>query len=336
MNRKFRLTRYAAIAALALVPASGAWSQAIDMKIGFVTINDPQHEASKWFAEEIAKRTQGRVTARLFPAAQLGGIPRQVEAVQLGTQEAFHTPPPFFVGTTPAFQAADAPGLFDSVDHLHKVLNDPRVLEKWLRLGEGAGIVGIYAFAAAEGAIATREPVRKIADMKGLKLRILATKIEGAMMSEFGVTGVPMDYAEVLGAIQNRVIDGARSAIVVMGPSKFYTVAKYINIMGDNYISSGMWLSKVWYDKLPADIRKAIDETGRDTTPIALQSGKDISKKWEEEWKTGGGEVIRFAPEERAEVMRRLRPLGDEHLGGNPRVKEMYELLKTVAAEKRG
>jgi hypothetical protein len=116
MNRKFRLTRYAAIAALALVPASGAWSQAIDMKIGFVTINDPQHEASKWFAEEIGKRTNGRVAVRIFPAAQLGGIPRQVEAIQLGTQEAFHTPPAFFVGTTPAFQAADAPGLFDSVE----------------------------------------------------------------------------------------------------------------------------------------------------------------------------------------------------------------------------
>ena len=336
MDRKFRLTRYAAIAALAIVPVSGAWAQTIDMKIGFITINDPQHEVSKWFAEELAKRTQGRVTARLFPAGQLGGIPRQVEAVQLGTQEAFHTPPAFFVGAAPAFQAADAPTLFDSLDHQHKVLNHPKVRDKWLHLAEGAGIVGIYTFAAAEGAIATREPVRKIADMKGLKLRVLATKMEVAIMSEFGVTGVPMDYGEILSAIQNRVIDGARSAIIVMGPSKFYTVAKYINILGDNYIPTGMWLSKTWLDKLPADIRKAIEDTGREVTPMGLQSSKDTAKKWETEWAVNGGEVIRFSPSERAEFMRRVRPMGDEYLGGNPRVKEMYELLKAVAAETRG
>jgi TRAP-type C4-dicarboxylate transport system substrate-binding protein len=335
MDRKIRLMRYAAIAALALIPVPGAWGQAIDMKIGFVTINDPQHVASQWFADEIAKRTQGRVTARLFPAAQLGGIPRQVEAIQLGTQEAFHTPPAFFVGTTPAFQAADAPGLFDSLDHQHATLNHPKVRDKWLHLAEGAGIIGIYTFAAAEGAIATREPVRKIADMKGRKLRVLATKMETAIMNEFGVTGVPMDYAEIIGAIQNRVIDGARSAIIVMGPSKFYTVARYVTILGDNFIPSGMWLSKVWFDKLPADIRKSIQDTARDLTPVALAATKAAAKHWETEWAKSGGEVIRLSAAEHAEFMRRVKPLGDEILGGNPRVKEMYELLKTVAAETR-
>ena len=335
MDRKIRLTRYAAIAALVLVPTSGAWGQAIDMKIGFVTINDPQHVASQWFADEIAKRTQGRVTARLFPAAQLGGIPRMAEAVQLGTQEAFHTPPAFFVGTTPGFQAADAPGLFDSLDHQHATLNHPKVRDKWLHLAEGAGIIGIYTFAAAEGAIATREPVRKIADMKGLKLRVLATKMETAIMNEVGVTGVPMDYAEIIGAIQNRVIDGARSAIIVMGPSKFYTVARYVTILGDNFIPSGMWLSKVWFDKLPADIRKSIQDTARDLTPVALAATKAAAKHWETEWAKSGGEVIRLSAAEHAEFMRRVKPLGDEILGGNPRVKEMYELLKSVAAETR-
>jgi TRAP-type C4-dicarboxylate transport system substrate-binding protein len=335
MNRKFRRFGYA-VAAAALALAGTAHAQAIDMKIGFVTINDSQHESAKWFAEQIGKRTNGRVTARLFPAAQLGGIPRQIEAVQLGTQEAFVTPPAFFVGTTPAFQAADAPGLFGSFDHQHKTLNHPKVRDKWLKLPEGAGVIGVYTWSAGEGAIATREPVRKIADMKGLKLRVLATKMETAIMNEFGITGVPMDYAEIIGAIQNRVIDGARSAIVVMGPSKFYTVAKHVTILGDNYIPSGMWLNKAWLEKLPADVRKAIQDTGRDVTPIAVKASKDITQKWESEWAKNGGEVIRLSAAERAEFMRRVRPMGDEHLGGNPRVKEMYELLKSVAAEIRG
>ena len=64
-----------------------ASAQTHDMKIGFVTINDSQHSSAKLFAAEIDKRTNGRLKARIFPAAQLGKIPRQIEGLQLATQE---------------------------------------------------------------------------------------------------------------------------------------------------------------------------------------------------------------------------------------------------------
>ena len=51
------------------------------MKIGFVTINDGQHKSAKWIAKEVNKRAAGSVTIKVFPAAQLGKIPRQIEGV---------------------------------------------------------------------------------------------------------------------------------------------------------------------------------------------------------------------------------------------------------------
>lgn len=316
--------------------AAEAQTQAIDMKMGSVTINDAQYESMKWMAAELDKRTNGRIKARVFPAAQLGGIPRQVEGIQLGTQEAFHTPPAFFVGINPAFAAADAPGLFESFEHQHKTLNHPTVREKFLGLADSAGIVGTYIFGAGEVAIATVQPVRKIADFKGLKLRVLATPMERALAAEFGVTGVPMDYSETLAAITNRTIDGARSAIVVMGPSKFYTVTKYITITADAYIPSGLWVSKVWLTKLPADLQKAVFDVTRDATERALQWSIEITRNWEQEWVKQGGEVIRLSEAERKEYFRRALPLGDEHLGKNPRIKEMYDLIKAAAQATRG
>lgn len=328
----------AAAAVLALGSTARAQSSAIEMKIGMVTINDSQHMISNWFAEEADKRTNGKLKPRVFPSAQLGGIQRQVEGVQLGTQEAFVTPPAFFIGVAPAFQAADGPGLFDSLAHQTRALSDPRVNEKWLTTADAAGVAGLFTWGAGEPAISSMQPIRKIADFKGVKLRVLATPIERGLMAEFGATGVPIDYAETLAAIQNKVIDGARSAITVMGPSKFYTVAKYITLTADIYIPSGMWVNKAWLNKLPGDVRKVVADLGREAVPLALKWSEEVTKKWEEEWAKGGGEVIRFAADERAEYMRRARPLGEKLLGGhdNAKVRDLYQLFRTVADATRG
>jgi TRAP-type transport system periplasmic protein len=148
---------------------SAAMSQTVDMKIGFVTINDSQHESSKVYAEEIGKRTNGAIQARIFPAAQLGNIGRQIEGLQLGTQEAFITPPGFMVGINPAFSAADAPGLFDSGWHQMKALNHPLVRDKFMALGDHANIAGAYLYSAGYTGIASRAPIRNLNDIKGLK-----------------------------------------------------------------------------------------------------------------------------------------------------------------------
>ena len=99
-------------AALAAWPAAA--QKTYEIKIGFVTINDSQHRAADLYKAALEKRTGGQLKVSIFPAAQLGTIPRQLEGIQLGTQEFFVTPPGFFQGINPAFQAPDAPGLFDS------------------------------------------------------------------------------------------------------------------------------------------------------------------------------------------------------------------------------
>ena len=333
MTSILKASRHAASAAcVALVlPWAAAGAQTIDMKIGFATINDAQHKSANWFRDEIAKRTGGRIKARVFPAAQLGKIPRQIEGLQLGTQEAFITPPGFFVGINPAFQAPDAPVLFDSFEHQYRTLNHPSVRTKFLGLAKHAGILGNFIFAAGETAIATRKPFRKIDDLKGQKIRVLATKMEVELIKQLGAAGVPMAYSEVLPAIQRRVLDGVRSGIVVMGPSKFYTAAKHITLTATGYIPSAMWLSKSWVDKLPAADRKAVFEVGLEVQPLAQKWAIEITRKWETLWTTNGGTVHRLSAADQKELRRRARPLGDKFLGSNPKTREMYALVKAAA-----
>ena len=142
------------LAALAVHPVSAQHTH--EIKIGFVTINDSNHVSAKWLKAALEKRTGGKLKVSIFPAAQLGIIPRQLEGIQLGTQAFFFTPPGFFQGVNPAFQAPDAPGMFDSHWHQHLTMNDPSVRAEWDKLGEKAGIVPAFIYGARASARSPR------------------------------------------------------------------------------------------------------------------------------------------------------------------------------------
>ena len=294
-----------------------------------------QQGSSEYYKKEIEKRTNGRIKVQIFPAAQLGTIPREIEGIQLGTQEAFHTPPGFFIGINQAFQVTDAPGLFDDLTHLHRTINHPSIREKFLRLAENKGIVGCYLFGSGEGAFAARVPLDTIAKMQGKKLRVLASKLEIELMKVLGMTGIPIGYSEVLPAIQRKVVDGARSAIVVMGPSKFYTVAKHITLTHGGFIPTGIWFSKVWLQKMPADLKKQLFDLAPEAAAEGLRISQGINKLWEKKWAEEGGTVHYLRGKEREEFMRRARPIGDRILGNNPKTRDMWKLLKAAAEATR-
>ncbi len=326
MKLRMMLASATAVAALAAGPAA-----AVDMKIGFVTINDSQHRSGEWFAAEVAKRTKGAIAPRVFPAAQLGTIPRQIEGVLLGTQEVFMSPPGFFIGLNKALQAADAPGLFTSTDHQMRTLNHPTVRDKFMGLLAEKGVKGLYVWSAGGAGYATRDPVDKLDDLKGRKIRVLASPMERAMMTAIGVAGVPMAFTEVLPAIQQRVIDGVRAPIVVTGPAKFYTAAPhYIGEFG-NYVPSVFWVNMKWLAKLSADQQKVINEVAMETTAVAQKSANDIAALWEKKWTEEGGTVHKFPDADKKRIVDAYAPLGDKLLGEDPVIAPMYNLIKAAA-----
>ena len=331
MNKAI-LSTVALGALVALAPAEA--SAATVLKIGFATINDGQHKSALWIEKEVEKRTGGSIDVQVYPAAQLGKIPRQIEGVLLGTQEAFISPPGFFKGLNPAFAAPDAPGLFDSFAHQTKTMNDPSVRSKFLGLGTAKGVTGLYIAAAGASALAMREPVRTLNDVKGKKIRVLASPMEVSIMRQLGAAGTPMAYSEVLPAIQRRVLDGASSAITVMGPSKFYTAAKYITPTHITYIPTAMWTNAKFLAKLSEKERGILDQVGIELSPVANKWSEEDTKSWERKWGDEGGTVVRLKEEERLAAIAKLRPLEKIFLD-DPKVAPMYKLIKSAAVKNR-
>lgn len=324
----------AALAAGAAVSSGASAQKTFTMKIGMPTINDSNHFSALWVKKEVEAKSNGRIQVKVFPAGQLGKIPRQIEGIQLGTQEAFNIPPGFFVGIERAFMVTDAPGIFDDIGHAHRAVNHPPFREKFGKLGAKKGFTANYLWACGNTSIATIAPFKTLEDIKGRKIRVLATPLERAFISKLGATGVPMPYTEVLPAMQQRVIDGVRSGIIVMYPSKFYTVAKHVTLTGMGQITCGQFLSNAWLQKLPGDLRDIVFAAGRGVTPHAGKWGVDLTRKAEEDWARDAN-AYRLSDEDQAKLRRLSAPIADEILANDPRTKDMYALLKEAIAATR-
>ncbi len=326
-----------AVAALALQPSSALAQKKYHMKIGMATLNDPQQAWGERIGAELKKRTNGRITYQVFPASQLGKIPRQVEGIQLGTQEVFLTPPGFFVGVNQAFMVPDAPGLFVSQEHGHKTLTDPMFHDTFLGLADNKGVVGAGLIVYEGTSIASTKPIRKPEDIAGMKIRVLATPMERAIPAAWGGTGVPIPFTEVVPALQRGVVDACRSSIVAMHGLKFQTVTKFATVLGGGYIPTATWYSKIWLSKLPADLRKMVLEVPRELEDWAAANTNGLVEKTQQAWRDVGVEIIRFSDADQKRYLAKLAPLADKFLGNhkNPQVQEMYALLKKVAEKHR-
>ena len=325
----------AVMAAALLVPSLGKEAGAkIQMKIGYPTTADPQHDYAVKFVAEVKRRTNGEIDGQVFPTSQLGKIPRQIEGIQLGTQEGFFAPPGFLQGVNKAFQVADIPGLFADHAHAHRSLNDPAFKPVFTALGEkkGISISGLWIYDGASFMATT--PIGKISDFKGLKIRVLATEIERLSVATLGAAGVPIPFTEVVPSIQRKVVDGARTSLVVAAKAKFPTVTNHLTITNGYYIPCVSAFSKVWLKKLSAKHRAIVMDTADELSHWASARAESFVGLMIDEWKKSGAKVGYFSAAEQKEYMSRLKPLGDKVFKNhkNAEIRKLYPILKAAAA----
>jgi len=314
-------------AAAVMAAATPMHAADFSMKIGFATMNDIQHQWANWYKEAVEARSGGRIEVKLFPRGQLGTVASQVEGLQLGTVEAFTTPADFFAGLDPRFGTFSIPLLFRDTVHAEKMLLDPAMNFEILALGADKGIqvVSIYTFAPAH--YFGKQPLRKLDDFKGKKLRVNATAAERAKMRQFGASAVPMDLSEVVPGIQQGVIDGTMSAAAVYVNLKFNDIAKVLTEVNDTMIVSVGVVSRAWLAKLPADLRQIVIEEGNKLQPRINPQSRVMDEAMVKRWREAGGEMVRLPDADQARVRQLLSGIGEEVTKDNPTVNAFYKRL---------
>jgi TRAP-type C4-dicarboxylate transport system substrate-binding protein len=324
--------------ALALALTFGA-AQAQDktyvMKVTLPTINDAPHQFAKDFAALVEKDSGGRIKSEVYPASQLGSIPRQIEGTQFGAIQIATTPPEFFVGVDERFEVMATPGLADSLEHGQRIASDPEVLKLMMKLGAGKGLHGAGLMMAQPTCIISKTPLRHLADFKGKKLRIFASQFQSVAFERLGVTPVAMTLGDVLPALQQGAIDGAIAGIGPFVHLHFSDAAKYITETNSPAIFIILEVSQKWYDSLPKDLQEIIDRDGaavsKSIEPTAIRMYQEQRKAWVD----AGGELISLPREEQASMMASLSSVGEDVSKPKPALHEAYQIVTDAAKRTR-
>jgi TRAP-type C4-dicarboxylate transport system substrate-binding protein len=268
-----------------------------------------QHFMTKWlmqWGEKLEKASNGRLAFKHFPGAQMAPTPAHYDLARTGQADVswfLHGGTP---GRFPLTEISHLPYMVGSAEIGTKVLNDAALRAKYLD-AEHKGVKVLLLLTHQPGNIhTTKKPIRTADDLKGLRIRFSSPTIKD-FVAALGGTAVGVQPNEQLEQLQKGTLDGtfidyggAGIAFKMAGTLK-YSTEMY------SYISSfGVAMNPEFYSKLPADLRKLVDE-----------SMKGVEKEVGEGWDAldtigkklimdGGAQAIRLSKQEDA----RFRKVG--------------------------
>jgi TRAP-type C4-dicarboxylate transport system substrate-binding protein len=305
------------------------------MKVTLPTINDTPHLFAKNFAAAVERDSAGRIKTEVYPASQLGSIPRQIEGTQFGAIQAATIPPEFFVGVDERFEVMAAPGLVDSMEHGQRLAADPAVLKLMLGLGAHKGLHGVGLYIAQPSCIISKTRIRHLADFKGKKIRVFASQFQTVAFDRLGATPVAMTLGDVLPALQQGAIDGAIAGIGVFVNMHFHDAAKYVTETNQPAIFIILEANQKWYDSLPKDLQQIVDRDGLSESLAINAPALKMYQEQRKAWTRNGGGLISLPQDEQAAMMRTLASVGEDVSKGKPALHEAYETVVNAATRTR-
>ena len=254
----------------------GAYAQQpIVIKFSHVVAADtPKGKAAEMFAKKAAELTGGKVKVEVYANSTLYKDKEEMEALQLGAVQMLA---PSLAKFGPLgvkeFEVFDLPFIFSSYDDLRKVTNGA-VGKQLLSKLEPKGIRGLAYWDNGFKSFSLNSPVKSPADLKGKKLRIQSSKVLEEQIRAVGGLPQVMAFSEVYQALQTGVVDGTENPISNLYTQKMHEVQKHLTITDHGYLGYAVIVNKKFWDGLPADIRKQLDDAMEQATRYANQIAK--------------------------------------------------------------
>jgi tripartite ATP-independent transporter DctP family solute receptor len=266
--RSIRMAALAAALALTVVTAGcggGDDDGGIVLKLGHdQPVGHPYDMAARQFASGIEAATGGNVRIAIFPAAQLGDSPEQIEGLHLGTLDlalaAFSHASQFCT----ELGLFGAPFLFDDEAHFAAVFDGEIGDELDRTCGERYGVRLLSTLTSGDRVLFNgRRPVEDAGDLAGLKIRVMGGEADALTWQAFGAIPVPMPYSEVYSALQAGVIDGAENEPVSVLTNRFYEAAGHIAPTRHLVLPMGLFVSDRALSRLPEPTRAMLRDQAR-------------------------------------------------------------------------
>ncbi|HWR39524.1 MAG TPA: TRAP transporter substrate-binding protein [Patescibacteria group bacterium] len=246
----------------------------------------PTTLADKKFAELVKERTNGRITINVFPSSQLGEEKAVIEQVQLGAIEFTRVSASPLAEFNKQFGVYSLPYIFDNDDHMWSFLNGDG--QKMLDNMEKSKMKGLAYYTSGSRNFYTKNPVKTVEDLKGMKIRVQQNKINMDLIAALGASATPMPYGEVFSGLQTGVIDGAENNPPSYLTANHYQAVKNFVLDSHQRVPEVLLISKVTWDKLSEDDRKILKSAAADSVGFQREAWAKFEKDAMDKLKANG------------------------------------------------
>src|SRR5438105_3767237 len=290
-----------ALAALLLaagIAGNAAAQQTYTMKLSTSTSGDALVEWLNTFRKGVEASSGGRIKAEVYPASQLGSIPRTIEGVALGTIEMSFNASGFYEPLEPRFAVLAAPGLFDSQQHAYQVVNDAAIRQRLSTFGAPKGVEALSIVIPSQYVIVSHKPIHTLADFKGQKIRVPGSPLQIEPLRHFGASPLSMPFGEVLPALQNRTIDGVWAGTTLFTALKYYDIAKDMTYLPSHWAATVPLVNRNFIKSLGPELEKIVRQEAAKADEHTMNWAADDIKRSEKIWAEHGGKEIRLSQAE--------------------------------------
>src|SRR5712671_3698025 len=237
----------------------------------------PTVQAVENMGKKLEQATNGRLSIQMYASMQLGGEKEMIEQAQVGAIQFARVSVGTLGPVVDDLNVLNLPFLFRDTVHMNKVVDGPigqQLLDK-VSNNAAAKLVGLcWMDAGARSFYDTKRPIKSIADLKGLKIRVIGNPIFVDMANALGANGVAMGYDQVFSALQTGVIDGAENNPPSFVFDNHYQVAKFYTLDEHLIVPEMVVFSKKTWDSLSKDDQALV-------TKFSQEMQLDERRLWE-------------------------------------------------------
>ncbi|MDP5239657.1 TRAP transporter substrate-binding protein DctP [Uliginosibacterium sp. 31-16] len=226
----------------------------------------PAVRAEQVIAELLQERSNGRITLKVHAEGALGTEKEVSEQIRAGNIDMMRVNMSSLNKDCPLTVVPTLPFLFRDIEHLHKAM-DGAPGDSILAACEAAGLIGLAFYDSGARSIYATKPVRSLADMHEMKLRVMQSDLWVAVARAMGAIATPMPMDEIIAGFKTGLIDGAENNIPTFDSYKQYEAFKYFSHTEHAMVPEIIVFSKARWQKLSAEDQQLIRAAARDSVP---------------------------------------------------------------------
>lgn len=291
-------------------------AQEYTLRIGMaVGESNPMYKGAVRLKENVEERTNGKLTVKIYPNSQLGSTDDMQEQAKMGANVGVITDAGRLSDVVKDIGILNTPFIAKSYEEARKIVLSDLFRNLSAQLEDHNYKVLSFNWYQGARHFLTNKPVKKPADLKGLKIRTPGSAVWRKSIAAMKATPTPLSWSEVYPGIQQGVIDGAEAQHTATYGSSLYEVVDYINKTGHFQLMTGLVIGTRWFNSLPDDYQEILVEESVEAGDYASELTIELGKKYEKDMEEKGVEIIKVDKEAFVEAVESVyKELGYEDL----------------------